>query len=105
MVLGTPHSADCVYLLLGKYLGYDTSDTLAVHRIEKNGFSFPIMTYGNKHLQNLQLYFIESELEQAVGRARLLRNDCTVYLFSNFPLRQAMICQDDYMKQENAEES
>ena len=34
---------------------------------------------------------IESELEQAVGRARLLRNGNTVNLFSNFPLRQAVM--------------
>ena len=33
----------------------------------------------------------ESELEQAVGRARLLWHDCTVYLFSNFPVQQAQI--------------
>ena len=42
---------------------------------------------------------IESELEQAVGRARLLRHACTVHLFSNFPLKQAkMIDEFDYGK-------
>jgi hypothetical protein len=39
---------------------------------------------------------IESDLEQAVGRARLLRYDCTVNLFSNFPLRQAVMRESDY---------
>ena len=37
----------------------------------------------------LILYLIESELIQAVGRARLLRNDCTVTLLSNLPISQA----------------
>ena len=39
---------------------------------------------------------IESELEQAVGRARLLRKECTVNLFSNFPLRQAIMKKSEY---------
>jgi len=30
-------------------------------------------------------------LEQAVGRARLLREDCIVIVISNFPLRQAVM--------------
>jgi hypothetical protein len=34
---------------------------------------------------------IESDLEQAVGRARLSRCNCTVNVFSNFPLRQAVM--------------
>jgi hypothetical protein len=38
---------------------------------------------------------IESELEQAVGRARLLRENCTVDLYSNFPLRQAVMKETD----------
>jgi hypothetical protein len=39
---------------------------------------------------------IESELEQAIGRARLLRNKCTVHLFSNFPLPQAKMMEFEY---------
>ena len=40
-------------------------------------------------LREIQLYLIESELIQAVGRARLLRNDCTVTVLSNLPITQA----------------
>jgi hypothetical protein len=42
-------------------------------------------------LRDIQFYMIESELEQAVGRARLINNDCTVNLFSNFPIGQAVM--------------
>ena len=53
------------------------------------------MTYGNKELRNIQLWSISSSLDQSIGRARLLRNDCTVYLFSNLPLDQAIIVEHD----------
>ena len=74
---------------------------MSVSIAEHNGYSFPIMTFQDSDMRNLQFYFLESELEQAVGRARLLRRPCKVYLFSNFPCRQAEIIQDDYMKGRN----
>lgn len=55
------------------------------------------LSFKDLDMRNLQFYFLESELEQAVGRARLLRHPCTVYLFSNFPCRQAEIIQGDYI--------
>ena len=45
--------------------------------------------FADENLRLVQFWMIESELEQAIGRARLLRHDCTVHLFSNFPLKQA----------------
>lgn len=97
-VLGTPHMVPFVYQLVGANLGYIVEEELTTRRIEYNGYSFKFMTYKNTDMRNLQFYFIESELEQAIGRARLLRFDCTVYLFSNFPCRQAEIIQDDYLQ-------
>ena len=47
------------------------------------------MTYDDELLRNIQLWMISSELEQAVGRARLIHHDCTVNVFSNLPLSQA----------------
>lgn len=35
-----------------------------------------------------------------MGRARLLRNNCTVYLFSNYPCEQAELRGEDYLKEE-----
>lgn len=94
VVLGTPHQVEIIYKLIGKYLGYEANEHLGTKKIEYNGYSFQIVTYSNEDMRNLQLYFIKSELEQAVGRARLLRKDCTVYLFSNLPFRQAEIIQE-----------
>ena len=36
--------------------------------------------------QDLELTLVERELIQAVGRARLLENECEVHLFSNYVL-------------------
>lgn len=97
VVLGTPHNVPFMYWLIGRYLGYEQKGRMSVTRVEHNGYSFPIMTFKDPDMRNLQFHLIESELEQAIGRARLLRYPCTVYLFSNFPCRQAEIIQDDYI--------
>lgn len=101
VVLGTPHNVPFIYKMIGKYLNYDIRKDLNVKRVEYNGCSFKIMTFEDVDMRNLQFYFLESELEQAIGRARLLRFDCTVYLFSNFPCKQAEIIQEDYLELEN----
>ena len=62
---------------------------------KKFGHSF---TYKNVLLRKIQMYMISSELEQCIGRARLLRKDNTVYVFSDFPVEQAMIRFDDYLE-------
>ena len=103
VVLGTPHNVPFLYALIGKCLGYRAEEKMSVSIAEHNGYSFPIMTFQDSDMRNLQFYFLESELEQAVGRARLLRRPCKVYLFSNFPCRQAELVQDDYMKGQNEE--
>ena len=73
-------------------------NTVVVH----NGFRFRFMTYADATLRAIQFYMIESELEQAVGRARLLRCDCTVNLFSDFPLKQAVIEESEYDSNEGS---
>lgn len=60
-------------------------------RIEYNNCSFKLNTQDEEKYQKIQTYLISSELEQAVGRARLLRYDCTVYLYSGFPVEQTNI--------------
>ena len=57
-----------------------------------------MMSYKNEILQQIQFYLISSELEQAVGRSRLLRTNSTVFVFSNFPCEQADFCEFDYLK-------
>lgn len=98
VVLGTPHYIMSLYKLVGTYLGYDAERKLTRQRVENSTYSFNLMTFKDFDMRNLQMYILESELEQAVGRARLLRYNATVWVFSNFPLRQAEINQEDYLK-------
>ena len=91
-VVGTPHRNNVEYLLLAKALGinFKTSDTtMGFKEIEYNGFRFIFNCYENSELRDIQLGLIESDLIQAVGRARTLRTEAAVELYSNFPLRIA----------------
>lgn len=97
-VIGTPHLNEFVYKLIGCHLGIEVNgDSLSVRRVEYHNYEFCIMTYKDAALRELQLYFISRELEQCIGRARLLRNDCTALVFSNFPCEQAELIQEDYL--------
>lgn len=100
-IIGTPFSIDVSYKLVACYLGADVNnredERPRMRRIEHNDYSFVFMTYNNLLLREIQIYFIESELEQCIGRARLLREECTVYLFSGFPCDQAELHTENYL--------
>ena len=100
-IIGTPYKADEYYKLLACYLGENVNGKgdkrPALRRVEYQGNSFLITTYRSPLLKEIQLHAIGSELEQCVGRARLLRNDCMVYVFSAFPCEQAGIHMGEYM--------
>ena len=92
VVVGTPHRNTIEYLLTARVLGIDlktTNTTLSFHKIEYNGFKFKFYCYDNEELRNIQLALVESDLVQAVGRARTLRTNATVEVYSNFPLRMS----------------
>jgi hypothetical protein len=98
-VIGTPYQAEFLYKLFPYTIGLDFDETAKIKPnipVTHNGCKFRFTTYEDEVLRNIQFWMIESELEQAVGRARLLRNDCTVNLFSNFPLRQANLIGEDF---------
>jgi len=89
-VVGTPHVNEFLYLLTAKAIGIDvkTSDnSMSYQKIEYIGFRFMFNCYDNEELREIQLSIIEAELTQAVGRARTLRTNATVDLYSSFPLR------------------
>ena len=89
-VVGTPNRNDIVYLLMVKVLGvsFKTADTtMSYQKIEYSGFEFMFNTYDHEELRNIQLSLIESDLIQAVGRARTLRTNAKVELYSSFPIR------------------
>ena len=90
-VIGTPHTSSKVYegyyfLLTGKNL---ESRKWKVKRVKKYGFEFDLNTYENEtdiFLTDIQLYFVYSELIQAIGRARALRFDVNVFVYSALPI-------------------
>lgn len=99
-VVGTPHSKPLFYKLLACELGYikrNTSYNLNERSVTRNGYNFKIMSYAEENIQNLQLFLIETDLEQAIGRSRVLRKPCTVYVFSNYPCKQAELIQTEYL--------
>lgn len=53
-----------------------------------NGYKFKYKTYSNKYLRAVDINYTASQLEQAVGRGRVLTQDCTVYVYSHFPVEQ-----------------
>jgi hypothetical protein len=98
-VIGTPHLPEWIYKLFAYSLELEFDLDTAINPnaiVEHNGYRFRFATYDNTVLRNIQFYMIESEMEQAVGRARLLRCDCMVNLYSNFPLRQANLKISEY---------
>ena len=98
-VIGTPHQQEWIYKLFAYSIGqeFDIGANLNPSAIvEHNGFRYRFSTYDDEVLRAIQFYLLESELEQAVGRARLLRKDCTVNLFSNFLLPQANLMKFEY---------
>ncbi|MFC2119130.1 hypothetical protein ACFLSY_10850 [Bacteroidota bacterium] len=89
-VVGTPHHNTVEYFLTAKVMGidFDKADKeMMFHKIEYNGFKFKFNCFPHEGLRNIQLSLIEADLIQAVGRARTLRTNATVGLYSNFPLK------------------
>lgn len=91
LVVGTPYHAPFLYKLVAYSMGFDFDEEaeMTMQLVTHNGYRFWFNTFADENLRLVQFWMIESELEQAIGRARLLRHDCTVHLFSNFPLKQA----------------
>ncbi|MEM9216990.1 MAG: hypothetical protein AAGD25_21905 [Cyanobacteria bacterium P01_F01_bin.150] len=63
--------------------------------VEHNGFRFWFNAYDNCDLRHLQFFFIESELRQAVGRARVNTEMAHVLLLSNYPLSEACVSDEE----------
>ena len=90
-VVGTYHYHNNYYKFLADALGIENHDWQTHHLdVSYKGREFRFKTFSHPVLQKLHLETVEGELVQAVHRARLLRYDCTVNLYSNFPLLQAI---------------
>jgi hypothetical protein len=88
-VIGTPHINPIVYYFHAEYMGIDTNNIIKkmdYQTLQWKGMQFKFQTFNNLELRNIQLNLIEGELIQAVGRARTIRTEAEVNVFSNFPL-------------------
>lgn len=95
IVVGTPHCNDSYYKLMAALIKADAQvvATPEYQNVKRNGFEFYLNTYNaeledtdSELLREIQYYYIESELAQAVGRARLISNSATVHYFASYPL-------------------
>jgi hypothetical protein len=92
VVVGTPHRNNVVYFLTAAVLGEKLNPNdmmMSLQKIEYNGFRFKFNCYSHSTLRSIQLSLIESDLIQAVGRARTLRTNAIVKIYSNFPLKMS----------------
>lgn len=97
-VIGTPYTRKVHYLLYAKALGIKLSPQdfrLEDLRVQYKGLEFKFKTFTRPELQLIQLHQIESEIIQAVGRARVLRYDCIVYLFAGLPYAHALVTDEE----------
>lgn len=100
-IVGTPFLVPSAYKLIACHMGSDVNrkadKTPKIRRVGYKEYSFLIVTYEDPLLREIQLYSIESEMEQCIGRTRLLRQDCSIYVFSCFPCEQAKIKMGNYL--------
>lgn len=94
IVIGTYYMNMQLYFETAAALGIVAEGALHWRKVKYNGFEFPLMTFSRdkQELAEIQLYIMDTELTQAVGRARALRTDATVFVFSDFPVPGARIC-------------
>lgn len=99
-VIGLPNLDESVYFLYAMRAGTVIGkEYMRPQRIIFGNKSFYLNTYKNETLQMIQTWFLSSQLEQAVGRARLLREECTVIVFAGFPVEQAEYSDKLYSKE------
>lgn len=89
-VVGLPNLDEVVYGLYAMRAGANMAKVhMYPQRITYQNKSFFLNTYKNDTLRMVQTWLLSSQLEQAVGRARLLREDCQVFVYAGFPVEQA----------------
>lgn len=92
-IFGTDHKNTTPYFLLSTLISnksYDTRTEPNYQLIEYNNMIFYFNAFDDDDLRKTQLSLINSSQVQSIGRARILRNDCTVYVFTNLPIRTAI---------------
>ena len=93
-IIGTFRVTPAMYMLFAKSIESTVEardDKLSYQVTTYNGFRFHLYTFDHPIIREVNLYMINSEIEQCIGRARLVRKDCKVYLVCKLPMLQAQI--------------
>lgn len=77
------------YNIYGKE--YKETPSMSFQTVELNGYKTKFYTFDDEELRRIHIWSVMSELEQSVGRARLLTNDKVVLIFAGLPVEQANI--------------
>jgi hypothetical protein len=91
-IIGTPSKPSWYYIIILLTLNpniYISNFNFSKRIIKYNGFEFQFVTFEDPTLQQFHLNDINSELIQAVGRARLIWEDVTVFTYASLPLKDA----------------
>lgn len=92
VILETPNYPVDSYRMMGLLIYCNTFDVMAEYETDKkeiNGFRKRYASFKDPTLKLVQKYAVETELLQAVGRARLLNNDQSqVLVLSGYPLNE-----------------
>lgn len=71
-------------------------DKMNFREVEYAGkYRFYFFTFKDELLKSLHIYHISSELEQAVGRSKLISNNNTVHIYASFPVKQGNFIYND----------
>ncbi len=98
-IVGTYHVNPILYEMIYYCLqGKVNNETPKNRQIKFGNYEFIFFSYEDVLMREIQNWLVSSELEQCIGRARLLREQCTVYVFSDFPAEQATFIEEDYLK-------
>jgi len=94
-VFGTPYVPEYVVKLWAAVLGLDVDEDdydFEERPVEWNEYEIHVPTCSaDVRLQRVQLWLAYSEIVQAVGRARLVSNDCEVHVFAKLPVSGAKL--------------
>lgn len=90
-IIGTPHKPSGFFKVIGMAIGYNVDCELKNRIVKDDHFSFRFRTFDDDKMSRLQINIIRGDIMQAIGRARILREDCTVYVYSNLPIMYAEI--------------
>lgn len=95
-VVGTPNAPSWAYVLHAAACGYDMTGKPDMSQMEfsvtsVNGFETRIMIMSDKRARVAQYAHLNGELVQGAGRARALREDVVVHVYSTFPIAGAIL--------------